>query len=111
MKNEQQEPIVIDLEELKQRDDLLQESWLRMFGGFLKGVLNRLFGGSDVPVRVKGKKRDVKNFARAVKGERDYMHSLRTHGLDDPKTYDSKYKLNRAVEKFEKETGLKWPFS
>ena len=46
----------------------------------------------------------------ALKNERRYMNAYKNHGLGDKRTYDSKYKLDAAVKKFEQTTGLKWPF-
>jgi hypothetical protein len=88
----------------------LNESFLAMFGYWVKVLLKRIFGGSQVPVNIKGTRSEVSAFADALGRERDYMTSLRRHGLDDKRTFSNKYKLDKAVQSFEQETGLKWPF-
>lgn len=119
LKNEQEE-IVIDFREYRQKlqeaetkeeKEQLNESWLRMFGGVVKTILRQMFGDVNLPTaKIRGSKRDVRSFGRALKSEKDYMTSFSKYGLDDPKTYDNKYKLDKAIKNFEKETGIKWPF-
>ena len=41
--------------------------------------------------------------------ERDYYKVYKKYGLDNPKTYRSKYRLKRAIHDFERKTGMKWP--
>ena len=38
------------------------------------------------------------------------MQAYLEHGLSDPKTHEKRHSLYRAIERFEKETGIKWPF-
>jgi len=106
LKEEALSSIVIDLT----NGDKLDESWLRMMGFGIKAILNRMFGGSSVPVQIKGNKSDVAAFAKTVGKEKKYMDSLRKYGLDNPKTFKNKSKLERAVGDFTRKTGLKWPF-
>ena len=98
--------IVIDLSP----ENRLDESWLRMFGFGVKAILNAMFGGSQVPVQIKGNRGDVETFARALGKEKKYMDSLSKYGLDNPQTFKNKSKLDRAVKEFTRKTGLKWPF-
>jgi hypothetical protein len=103
------QPIIIDLDELKEKK--LEESFLAMFGGLVKMVLTRMFGsGVTSNIKIKGNKRDVMNFGHAVTREAKYMRAIKKHGLNDPRTYKNKVKLQRAVTNFEQSTGLKWPF-
>jgi len=88
----------------------LNESFLAMFGYWVKAIMKRIFGGANVPVSVKGTRSEVESFANALGRERDYMTSLKRNGLDNETTFGNKYRLDKAVENFEKETGLKWPF-
>jgi hypothetical protein len=92
------------------RKGKLDESFLAMFGYWVKALLKRIFGGAEVPVNVKGSRSEIQSFANALGREKDYMTSLRSHGLHDKRTYGNKYKLDKAVQRFEKDTGLKWPF-
>jgi hypothetical protein len=88
----------------------VNESYLRMFGTAIKGIMNSLFGGSSVPVTVKGSQSQVRDFARVLGKEKKYLDNYRKFGLDNPQTYRSRYGLESAVKKFERSTNLKWPF-
>lgn len=101
-------PIVIDLTAAQNGE--LNESWLSMFGGGIKMILQRMFGGEKIPLIVRGNKRQVKDFTRTLAGEKRYYKDYVKYGLDDPRTYRSKYALQGAVKKFERSTGIDWPF-
>ena len=98
--------IVIDLTQKQSID----ESWLRMFGENIKALLKAMFGGTSIPVQVKGNSSDVRAFTRALGGEKNYITTLRKYGLDNPRTYRSKSELTKATSEFERNTGIKWPF-
>jgi len=98
-----QKEIVIDF-------NLITESYLNMFAADVRLLLNVLFTGSYFPVRVRGSKSEVSAFTRALAGEKRYITSLHQYGLNNPKTYRDKFKLDAAVKSFEAETGLRWPF-
>ena len=101
-------PIHIDFTNNK-----LNESFLEMFGSTIKLILKRMFG-QDVflpPISVTGDPNQVESFARALAGERRYFDSYVKYGLNDPRTYRSKYELQSSVSKFERDTGIKWPFN
>ena len=83
------------------------------FGTKIKLILNNMFGGSMLPsnwVQVHGQPADVASFANAVGSEKNYLDTVTDYGLDDPRTYRDKAKLDKAVSSFERTTGLKWPF-
>ena len=98
-------PIVIDLTAAQNGE--LNESWLSMFGGGIKMILQRMFGGEKIPLIVRGNKRQVKDFTRTLAGEKRYYKDYVKYGLDDPRTYRSKYALQGAVKKFERLCRLK----
>ena len=100
--------IVINFAEL--RKNQVNESVLSMFGGWIEHILQSMFGGPALPLRVVGSRREVNSFARTIGREKRYIDSARKHGLDHPMTYKNKSKLDVAVKNFEKDTGLKWPF-
>ena len=108
LKEEKLVTIHIDFTELKKQE--LNESFLAMFGGWVEQILGSIFTGRSLPLAVKGNSRDVKAFAKAIGGEKDYIEAARKYGLDHPTTYKNKAKLNNAIRGFEKDTGLKWPF-
>ena len=71
--NESEElaPIVIDLGTARRGE--LDEGFLRMFGGAIKMLLQSMFGGSSVPVQIKGSKSEINSFAKAIGSEKRYM--------------------------------------
>ena len=101
-------PVVIDLGVARRGE--LDESFLTMFGGAIKMIMSRMFGGATVPVEVRGTKSEVSSFAKTLAGEKKYMKTAAQYGLNDPRTYKDKYKLRKSVSSFERKTGLKWPF-
>ncbi len=88
----------------------VNESFLRMFGWAIKSIMNSMFGGSQIPVTVKGTQSQVRDFAKVLGKEKKYLEKYKKFGLDSPQTYKSRYSLDSAVKKFERGTGLKWPF-
>jgi hypothetical protein len=100
-------PIHIDLNS----PNKLTESWLFAFGSMIKLVLKQMFG-QDVflPVSITGTSDQIESFARALAGEKRYFESYVKHGLNDPRTHEDRYKLEVAVNKFERDTGIKWPY-
>jgi len=100
---------VIDLDKLK--TNKLNESWIRMFGSWMETILSKMLSGFSVPVNVRGSRKDVEAFGKVFYNEKRYLEIAKKYGLDHPTTYASKSLLDKAVSGFEKETGLKWPFS
>ena len=89
---------------------IIDESWLRMFGTGIKSLLGAMFGGSEIPVAIKGTKSQVESFANTLDKEKRYMSAWKNYGLDNPKTYKSKAQLDQAISKFERITNLNYPF-
>ena len=102
--------ITIDFSEIRRKQKHLDESFLLMFGGWVKWLLGKMFGGGSIPGNIKGSKSEVESFARAMGSEKRYIETAKRYGLDHPTTYKSKAKLSSATKGFEKETGIKWPF-
>lgn len=101
-------PIEIDLGAARRGE--LDESFLTMFGSSLKMIMKRMFGGAQIPVKVRGNKSEIRSFASALNKEKKYIKTASQYGLNDPRTYKDKYKLRRSVKSFERKTGIKWPF-
>jgi len=103
--------IHIDLESMK--GDKLNESSVIKMAAQLKYLLYHLMGPIDYNmgrnVRVTGSKSDLKAFQNAISKEKKYMDAYLKHGLNDPRVLNNRMKLDKAVYKFEKETGIKWP--
>ena len=107
--NDDMVPFVIDLGSSRRGD--LDESFIAQFGGFVETIMQRMFGGlPPPPFKIKGTRPQIDSFAGALNGEKKYLDAAKEHGLDDPRTYKNKGKLDKAVAQFERATGLKWPF-
>ena len=102
--------VTIDFSEIKRKNQHLDESFLVMFGGWVKWLLGKMFGGGSIPGTVKGSRSEVESFARAMASEKGYIETAKRYGLDHPTTYKSKARLSSATSGFEKATGIKWPF-
>jgi|TARA_R110000851_G_scaffold213642_4_gene366200 hypothetical protein len=102
-------PIILDLDELKS-GKLDEFNVIGQMGAAIKLIMRQMFGGAAMPVTVKGSRSDVKSFAKTIGREKRYMDAYNRHGLNDPRTYKSKFKLNKSVRDFERKTKLKWPF-
>ena len=101
-------PIHIDFT----KSNKLNESFLLMFGTAIKMILQRMFG-QDVylpDIKVSGSPQQLQSFTSALASEKRYFDSYVRYGLNDPRTYDDKYRLETAVRNFESDTGVKWPF-
>lgn len=101
-------PMILDLGSSRRGD--LDESFLRMFGSGIQAILRRMFGGPVVPVTVRGTRSEIDAFSKVLQREKNYLETWSELGLDNPKTYKSKYKLDNAVRQFERKTGLTYPF-
>jgi hypothetical protein len=108
---ENKEDIIIDLEELKTNQ--LNEGFNRMFATSLELALKEMFGWRTMgrlKSFIRGKPADVKSLAKTLGHEKKYIEAMKKHGLDNPKTFKVKSRLDKAIKGFEKTTGLKWPF-
>jgi len=113
------QPHTINLNIVKQ--GRLSESWLTMFGGAVKYLLQGMFGdtklaeGADENVQVnaviRGTPEQVSAFGAALGKEKKYMETFLEFGLNAPESFKAKADVNQAVEAFETETGIKWPIN
>jgi len=101
-------PIVIDLEKAKQEN--LDESFLVTFGWAIKKLLKAVLGDVSLPVHLKGNPSDVQSFLGALGAEKSFIQDYKSFGLNNPQTFKSQAALDTAVGKFERKTGIKWPF-
>jgi len=89
----------------------LNEFFLRMFGKALEFIMKRVLGSNiSIPVTVKGTTSEVNAFAKTLAGEKNFANAYNRYGLSDPRTYESKYRLSKAIYDFERTTGIVWPF-
>ncbi len=92
------------------RNGKLDESSLAILGANIKWMLGAMFGGSALPVNITGTRQEVRSFSNAMSREKKYIETAAKYGLDNPRTYKNKFKLRKAVDSFQRTTGLKWPF-
>jgi len=103
-------PSVIDFTKMKDESGQINESWVLTFGAALRWIMPSLFRGGALPVQIRGNKSQVSNFANVLSKEKKFLQTWKNQGLHSPATYRNKSKLNSAINKFERATGLKWPF-
>jgi type III secretory pathway component EscV len=101
-------PIILELN--VKENKRLDESFLRMFGGLIKMLMQRMFGMPTPPITIRGTEDQIDSLKQALSYEKKYMETFYSLGLDNPQTYRSKAQLDKAVAEFERRTGLKWPF-
>ena len=99
---------IVDFDEL--RSQKVNEIFLKQLGGVIELILGAMFDNRPLPIAFRGRDKDIARFADAIGGEKRYIEAARKYGLDHPTTYKNKAKLNNAIRKFEKDTGIKWPF-
>lgn len=98
-----------NLIEIPSDKSLITESFLALFGDYIKIALSRLLG-SDVPeIRFRGRATDIKSLYNVLSHEKRYAESFMNHQLNNPQLINDKYKLEQAIASFEHETGIKWP--
>jgi hypothetical protein len=101
-------PLVLNLNE--KQENKLDESFLRMFGGLIKLLMQRMFGMSTPEINIRGTENQIAALKDALSHEKKYLQTFYSLGLDNPRTYRSKAELDKAISAFEKTTGLRWPF-
>ena len=103
--------IHINLESLK--SDTLNESSVVEMAANLKYLLYHMMGPMDPygghGVRITGTRSDLKSFQDAISKEKKYMDAYLKYGLNDKRVLNDRHRLERAVYKFERATGIKWP--
>ena len=103
-------PIEINLNIMQ--EDSISETYLRAQGFKIKWLLNQMFGDAAPygGASVSGTPAQIAAFANVLGNEGRYMDIFNKYGLGNPHTFGSKWRLDDAVRRFERETGLKWPF-
>ena len=81
----------------------------------IKMIMKIMLGASQVgikfkPITVRGTRNELQTFAKALGKEKRYIQAYNKFGLDDPRTYKSKFRLSKAIKDFQRKTGLRWPF-
>ena len=110
---------IIDLTTAK--TNLNESAILRKFAGDLKTILRTVLSSeafraliseeeeAKPKIVVKGSKKDVKAFARALENEKQYALDYMEHGLGSKQLSNAKLELEKSIHDFEETTGIKWP--
>ena len=98
-----EEEIIIDLSDLN-------ESMMTQLSTKIRFLLRALMTGAYFPVKIRGTRPQIDRFSRALSAEKNYVTAFNQYGLNNPATYKSRYRLDSAVSRFERDTGLIWPF-
>ncbi len=109
-KEDEIKEVVIDFNELRSKN--LNEGVYTSLGAQIRWTIDAIFGYGFFPVEleIKGTEREAKAFMSALGSEAKYVQAAKTYGLNNPRTFKSKNKLDKAVKGFQRATGLKWPF-
>lgn len=99
--------VVVDLG--ANRRGTLNESVLSIFAAWVQYLLEKMFMGSKIPVKVRGNRLEVMRFTDTLVAEKRFMTAIKKYGLDSPLTFKNRAKLEKSIRLFEKETGMKWP--
>lgn len=87
----------------------LNESFLAMFGSIIELAIKRMFG-FDIPnISFKGHPTDVQRLAKTLASEKRYIDSYLNNKLNSPEVIQNKFRLEKAIYDFERETGIPWP--
>jgi len=104
--------LVTNIIYLNKLDNPLSERVYSKFAGQVRGALLDLyFAGMDVPLKLVGTSSQIDSFMTSLQREKRYMDAYLKYGLNDLRTLGSRHDLMRAIEAFETETGLRWPFT
>jgi len=98
---------------LNQKNSIsLNENSYTDFSNDVYFLMQSLYGGRapELKVTMGGSPSQITSFFAALQKEKRYMDSFIKHGLNDAQSMHSKWQLQDAVDQFEFETGLKWPF-
>lgn len=96
--------------EIPKNSKLLTESFLTSWGTGVRLALRKMF---DLPVRenviFRGRKTDIDSLYKTLASEKKYAEAYMSLGLANPELSKHKVELETQIEKFEKQTGVKWP--
>ena len=105
------------------KKEILQESFLKMWGFWNKKLLKYIYGedanvvanlneedADEVKFVIRGEEVDVRAYAQAIVAEKNYLDDFVKYGAEHPKSQKTKELLDQAVDNFEQTTGITWPF-
>ena len=103
--------------------EVLQESFLKMWGFWNKRLLKYIYGkdanvvanlneedGEEVKFVIRGEYEDVRAYAKVLNLEKEYLEAYVELGKDHEETKKIKTQLDAAAKDFTEKTNLPWPF-
>jgi len=107
---EQDEMVSLSFDFGPARRGEITESYLTALGAVTGSALRQMLSGAKGTMNIKGKPSEIDAYVGALFAEKAYMQAISQSGLGNPKTRRNAAELSKAVRKFERRTGLKWPF-
>ena len=102
-------PIRIDL---NQKESLMENFNVTDIANAIRLVGTALSGMGPIPsLSISGTSSQISSFIELVAREKRLYDAYTRHGLDDPRTHQNQVQLQYAAMQFERETGIKYPFS
>tara|TARA_R100000908_G_C3753966_1_gene148305 strand:+ start:421 stop:780 length:360 start_codon:yes stop_codon:yes gene_type:complete len=103
--------------------EILQESFLKMWGFWNKKLLKYIYGedanvvanlneedAEEVKFVIRGEYEDVRAYAKVLNLEKEYLESYVELGKSHEDTRAIKLELDKAAVDFTEKTNLPWPF-
>lgn len=91
-------------------DKLSEGGYYAQFGAQIVQLMQAMFGGTYADYKIRGTQQQIGAFVAALSKEKKYLELMRDFGLDDPRVFREKSALDATINRFERTTGLKWPF-
>ena len=113
MQNLNKEPtIAINIDLTAAKKGKVNEGYFTALGWQVEWLLKQMFAGGDLmgTANITGTPSQISSFMETLENEKRYMDTYMKYGLGDKRTFSDKWQLDQAVQGFEMETGLKWPF-
>ncbi len=78
----------------------------------IRTVVTALSGMGPIPnLSISGTSSQISSFVELIAREKHLYDAYTRNGLGDPRTHQSQVQLRYAAAQFERETGIKYPFS
>jgi len=78
----------------------------------IRSVVSALSGMGPIPnLSISGTSSQISSFVELIAREKNLYDAYVRHGLSDPRTHQNQVHLQYAAAQFERETGIKYPFS
>lgn len=97
---------------LDQKECLMENFNVTDIANAIRLVGTALSGMGPMPnLSISGTSSQISSFVELVAREKRLYDAYVRHGLSDPRTHQNQVQLQYAAMQFERETGIKYPFS